>query len=173
IHIAGFYDLSNRFRGAQASLYLGQSNLNHTCQLRISYTRLESKGQVLPTNAWTLHGLWPGFWNGSYTQYSHMNKFWTAQAQPNPDFWAHEFSKHATCFSNFVLPCYSPANQNHSEVVDYFETAYLLYIGYSGPRYNATAAGSGTMYNGRTVLSEVWYFFHVYGRVQEVLRGPG
>lgn len=96
--------------------------------------------------------------------------------------------------------------QNHSEVIDFFETAVsyyqnlptygwlsvasirptnsstfslsdiqsalnsgfgaLPYIGCSGPRYNATAAGNGTMDNGYTILSEVWYYHHVYGRVQ-------
>jgi ribonuclease T2 len=96
--------------------------------------------------------------------------------------------------------------QNHSEVVDFFETAVsyyqilptygwlsaasirpsnttavslsslqsalktgfgaLPYIGCAGPRYNETDAGKGTSDNGRTVLSEVWYYYHVYGRVQ-------
>lgn len=32
------------------------------------------------------------------------------------------------------------------------------YVGCSGPRYNETAAGAGSMDNGRTVLSEVWYY---------------
>jgi ribonuclease T2 len=42
----------------------------------------------------------------------------------------------------------------------------LPYIGCSGPRYNATTAGNGTLDNGYTVVSEVWYYYHVYGRVQ-------
>ncbi len=46
----------------------------------------------------------------------------------------------------------------------------LPYIGCSGPRYNATSQGQGSMDNGRTVVSEVWYYYHVYGRVQ---RGQG
>ena len=40
------------------------------------------------------------------------------------------------------------------------------YIGCSGPRYNATAAGKGSLDNGFTQLSEAWYYFHVYGRPQ-------
>jgi ribonuclease T2 len=96
--------------------------------------------------------------------------------------------------------------QNHSEVIDFFETAIsyyqnlptygwlsaaairhtntstfslsdiqsaltsgfgaLPYVGCAGPRYNATAAGNGTLDNGFMVLSEVWYYHHVYGRVQ-------
>ncbi|KAH6666907.1 ribonuclease T2-like protein [Halenospora varia] len=268
-----------------ASLYPGQSNLNHTCQLQTpllscsanaypniidscctetygglvlstqfwsTYTGLEAQGQKLPANTWTLHGLWPDFCNGSYTQYcdlsrqydplpspntttgtpsgtpvvpytgpnigtflepfgkfdllAYMNKFWIAQAQPNPDFWGHEFSKHATCFSTFDLPCYGPQLVQHAEVVDFFETAisyyqnlptygwlsaadirpsnstsYTLgdmqtalnkgfgatpYIGCAGPKWNETDAGKGSSDNGRTVLSEVWYYYHVYGRVQ-------
>lgn len=46
----------------------------------------------------------------------------------------------------------------------------LPYIGCSGPRYNATAAGHGTLDNGFTVISEAWYYHHVYGKVQ---RGQG
>jgi len=40
------------------------------------------------------------------------------------------------------------------------------YIGCSGPKYNATAQGNGTLDNGYTVVDEVWYYYHVYGRVQ-------
>ncbi|TVY35747.1 Ribonuclease T2-like 1-A [Lachnellula subtilissima] len=270
---------------SQASLYPGQSNLNHTCQLQTpflscsanayptitdscctetygglvlstqfwnTYTGLESQGQVLPKDSWSLHGLWPDFCNGSYTQYcdlsrqydplpspntttgtpsgtpikpyngssistflapfgkfdllAYMNKFWIAQAQPNGDFWGHEFSKHGTCYSTFNLPCYGPMYRKHEEVIDFFETAIsyyetlptwtwlgaqgiypsnsttysltdfqsalvkgfgaLPYIACSGPKYNATAAGNGTLDNGGTVLSEVWYYHHVLGRVQ-------
>jgi ribonuclease T2 len=42
----------------------------------------------------------------------------------------------------------------------------LPYIGCTGPKYNATAAGKGTLDNGATVVDEVWYYHHVYGRVQ-------
>jgi hypothetical protein len=34
-----------------------------------AHTDLESQGQLLPRNAWTLHGLWPDFCNSSFTQY--------------------------------------------------------------------------------------------------------
>ena len=229
-----------------------------------TYTGLESSGQLLPPDDWTLHGLWPDFCNGSYTQYcdlsrqydptpspnttnglpngnhsshccrrpiltlnagtvvppytgpnigtflepfkrydllSWMNKYWINQGAPNTDFWGHEFSKHATCYSTFDVPCYGPEYVQHQEVVDFFETAIqyyrrlptwgwlatagikpsnsttysigqfqtiltksygaLPYIGCSGPRYNETAAGAGSTDNGRTVISEVWYYFHV------------
>lgn len=42
----------------------------------------------------------------------------------------------------------------------------MPYVGCSGPRFNATEAGKGSLDNGYTVLSEVWYYYHVYGRVQ-------
>ncbi|KAF2850699.1 ribonuclease T2 [Plenodomus tracheiphilus IPT5] len=218
-----------------------------------TYTGLESQGQVLPKDTWTLHGLWPDFCNGSYTQYcdltrqydplpspnttnalpngtlvtpytgpnigtflepfgrydllSYMHTYWIAQAQPNPDFWAHEFSKHATCFSTFNVPCYGPLYREHEEVVEFFETAIRYYqrfptwewlggegivpsnstrytygeirdvlfekhggvpfLGCSGPRFNATAAGRNSTDNGYTVLSEVWYYEYAYGRPQE------
>jgi ribonuclease T2 len=35
-----------------------------------------------------------------------------------------------------------------------------------GSRYNTTDAGKGSLDNGYTLLSEVWYYYHVYGRVQ-------
>ncbi|KAI1608042.1 ribonuclease T2 [Exophiala viscosa] len=218
-----------------------------------TYTGLESQGQLLPPNTWTLHGLWPDFCNGSYTQYcdlsrqfdpapspnttnglangtvvppykgpgvdtfitnfsrydllNYMNTYWTNQGASNEAFWAHEFSKHATCYSTFDVPCYGPNYVQHQEVIEFYETAikyyrrlptwewlnevnitpsnttqYTLsdiqgqlakkygatpYIGCSGPKYNATAAGKNSTDNGGTVVSEVWYYQHVAGRPQE------
>ncbi|TIA18483.1 ribonuclease T2 [Aureobasidium pullulans] len=217
-----------------------------------TYTGLESEGQLLPANDWTLHGLWPDFCNGSYTQYcdlnrqydptpspnttnslpngtvvppykgpnigtflepfkkydllAWMNKYWINQGADNPSFWGHEFSKHATCFSTFDVPCYGPEYVEHQEVVEFFETAIqyyrrlptwgwlsqagikpsntttysigqfqtaltssygaLPYIGCSGPRFSETAAGANSTDNGRTQISEVWYYFHAFGRPQ-------
>ncbi|KAK3679874.1 hypothetical protein LTR78_000250 [Recurvomyces mirabilis] len=217
-----------------------------------TYTGYEAQGQVLPEFSWTIHGLWPDFCNGSYTQYcdlsrqydpapspnttnglpngtvvpaykrpsistflapfgrfdllAYMNKYWVSQGQPNGDFWGHEFSKHATCFSTFDVPCYGPEYQPHQEVIDFFQTVILYYmrlptwgwlgshgiypsnsttytlsnmeaalraeygstpyLGCSGPRYNETTAGRNSTDNGRTQLSEVWYYFHSYGRPQ-------
>jgi ribonuclease T2 len=144
---------------------------------------------------------------GKFDLLAFMNKFWIAQGQVNGDFWGHEFSKHATCFSTFDTPCYGPKYVEHEDVVDFFETTVgyhnslptwgwlrakniqpsntttyslsdiqsaltsgfgaLPYIGCSGPRYNTTAAGSGSLDNGYTQISEVWYYYHVYGRVQK------
>jgi ribonuclease T2 len=141
-----------------------------------TYTGLESSGQVLPKNSWTLHGLWPDFCNGSYTQYcdvtrqfdpkpspntttgpngtlhsvppyngppistivekfgkldllAYMNKYWVNQGASNAAFWAHEFSKHGTCYSTFDTACYGPQYQENEDVVDFFETAIKYYRG--------------------------------------------
>ncbi|KAJ9608163.1 hypothetical protein H2200_007151 [Cladophialophora chaetospira] len=244
-----------------------QPNLVDTCctetygglllstQFWSTYTGLEDQGQKLPADTWTLHGLWPDFCNGSYTQYcdltrqydptpspnttnglpngtvvppykgpnvgtfvsnfgrldllNWMNTYWINQGAPNSDFWGHEFSKHATCYSTFDLPCYGPNYVEHQEVIEFFETAikyyrrlptwswlkeanitpsnsttYTLgdiqgqlakkfkatpYVGCSGPRYNETEQGMKAKSNdtGRTVVSEVWYYMHAYGRPQE------
>ncbi|GME41503.1 Ribonuclease T2 [Neofusicoccum parvum] len=128
-----------------------------------TYTGYEEAGQLLPKESWTIHGLWPDFCNGSYTQYCDLSRqydpepspnttnglangtfvppyngsdissflvpfgrYWIAQNQPNWYLWAHEFSKHATCFSTFDLPCYGPRYQPHEDVVDFLETAVLF-----------------------------------------------
>jgi ribonuclease T2 len=130
-----------------------------------------------------------------------MNTYWIAFEQDNPGFWGHEFSKHATCFSTFNVPCYGPEYRKHEEVVDFFATAVKYYkrfptfkwlaeaqitpsnstgynytgirdvlfaktggvpfIGCNGPRYNTTAAGKGSLDNGYTALSEIWYYEYV------------
>jgi ribonuclease T2 len=48
----------------------------------------------------------------------------------------------------------------------------LPYIGCSGPKFNETAAGNGTTDIGRTVVSEVWYYYHTFGRVQSAKGVP-
>jgi ribonuclease T2 len=57
----------------------------------------------------------------------YMNTYWIAFQQDNAGFWGHEFSKHATCFSTFNVPCYGPMYRKHEEVVDFFETAVKYY----------------------------------------------
>jgi ribonuclease T2 len=44
------------------------------------------------------------------------------------------------------------------------------YVGCSGPRYNTTKAGQGSLDDGFTRMSEAWYYLHVYGKPQ---RGQG
>lgn len=56
-----------------------------------------------------------------------MNKFWVSQGQPSADFWAHEFSKHATCYSTFDVPCYGPKYRKHEDMIEFFDTAITFY----------------------------------------------
>lgn len=64
---------------------------------------------------------------GKYDLLAYMNKYWVSQGQANPAFWAHEFSKHGTCYSTFDVACYGPQYVAHQDVVDFFETAIAFY----------------------------------------------
>ena len=159
-----------------------------------TYTGLESQGQLIPPKQWTLHGLWPDFCNGSYTQYcdlsrqfdpspspntttgtssgtpippytgpsvstfisafgrydllAWMNKYWVNQGAPNSAFWAHEFSKHATCYSTFDVPCYGPEYVLHEDLIDFYQTAIMYYMRF--PTYTWLAAAGITPSNSTT-----------------------
>lgn len=54
-----------------------------TTQFWDTYTGRESEGQLLPKDTWTLHGLWPDFCNGSYTQYCDLNRQYDPIPSPN------------------------------------------------------------------------------------------
>ncbi|KAF2001241.1 ribonuclease T2 [Amniculicola lignicola CBS 123094] len=45
-----------------------------TTQFWDTYTGREKEGQLLPKDVWSLHGLWPDFCNGSYTQYCDLSR---------------------------------------------------------------------------------------------------
>jgi ribonuclease T2 len=47
-----------------------------------TYTGLEDQGQLLPEDSWTLHGLWPDFCNGSYTQYCDLDRQYDPAPSP-------------------------------------------------------------------------------------------
>jgi ribonuclease T2 len=120
-----------------------------------------------------------------------VQKYWINQNAPNTDFWAHEFSKHATCTSTFDVSCYGPGYKKHQEVIDFFDAAIRANKLY--PTYDLLAAAgivpsNKTQYplaaiqsalksqigalpyvgcnNNHTSLSEVWYYHHVYGTEQ-------
>ncbi|KHN98165.1 ribonuclease T2 precursor [Metarhizium album ARSEF 1941] len=48
-----------------------------------------------------------------------MEKHWVSQSEPSWVFWAHEFSKRATCYSTFRRECYAA---EHDDLFDFFET---------------------------------------------------
>ncbi|ESK98147.1 ribonuclease t2 [Moniliophthora roreri MCA 2997] len=198
-----------------------------------TYTGLEDKGQKLPKNSWTIHGLWPDNCDGSFEQYcdfsrqydpapspkvlpngteipvytgpgvhtfikkfgrddllDYMNKYWINQGFPNEELWAHEFSKHATCTSTFDLACYGESYKEHSDVINYFDATIRAFHQY--PTFDMLAAfgilpSNRTAYSlesiqnalktqtgvipylgcrNKTILSEVWYFSHIYGTEQ-------
>ncbi|KAI0052543.1 ribonuclease T2 [Auriscalpium vulgare] len=121
----------------------------------------------------------------------YMEKYWVSQGQANNAFWAHEFSKHATCTSTFDVACYGPGYQKHQDVVDFFNAVVRAFkqfptfdiLASAGivPSNTTTYALSdiqnvlkaqtggipylGCGHNG-TVLQEVWYFNHVSGTEQ-------
>ncbi|EIM92241.1 ribonuclease T2 [Stereum hirsutum FP-91666 SS1] len=120
-----------------------------------------------------------------------MNKYWVSQGEKNEGFWAHEFSKHATCTSTFDVACYGPDYKEHQDVVDFFQAVIRAFKMF--PTYDILAASGivpsnkttyplsqiqtalkaqtgslpyvGCGSNG-TVLQEVWYYNHVLGTEQ-------
>ena len=52
------------------------------------------------------------------------------------------------------------------------EWGALPYLGCYGPRYNETEAGQNSTDNGHTILDEVWYYQHVFGRPQNGISLP-
>ncbi|KAJ7631154.1 ribonuclease T2 [Roridomyces roridus] len=120
-----------------------------------------------------------------------MSKYWINQGASNEAFWAHEFSKHATCTSTFDVACYGPSYKKHQDVVDFFDAVIRAYKQY--PTFDMLGSFGivpsnktsyslshiqkalqsqtgaipylGCTHNG-TALSEVWYFSHVYGTEQ-------
>ncbi|KAI0068169.1 ribonuclease T2 [Artomyces pyxidatus] len=121
----------------------------------------------------------------------YMDKYWVSQGETNAGFWAHEFSKHATCTSTFDVACYGPDYQEHQDVVDFFNAVIRAFKQF--PTFDILASAGivpsntstytlselqntlqkqtgGIPYlgcgNNGTVLQEVWYFNHVYGTEQ-------
>ncbi|KJZ79938.1 hypothetical protein HIM_00652 [Hirsutella minnesotensis 3608] len=182
------------------------------------YTGREHEGQVYPKNSWTIHGLWPDFCNGSYTQYcdlsrqydprpdntprgtpvppykgepidrwfaasgkrdllAYMNRHWIAQRDRNWVLWAHEFSKHATCFSTFQTECYGPKAAEHADLFDFFETVVRFQRALPTFRWLAEASirpSNRTAYTLADVQRALTRGFglgvaRVYGRPQEAL----
>jgi ribonuclease T2 len=68
------------------------------------------------------------------TDFVSVNMFWINQGAPNEEFWAHEFSKHATCTSTFDVACYGPDYKEHMDVVNFYETVVRVFQQY--PTYS-------------------------------------
>ncbi|KAL1303264.1 hypothetical protein AAFC00_006677 [Neodothiora populina] len=104
-----------------------------------------------PSDAWTVHGLWPDLCDGSYdancddsryhsnisailTEYgaddllAYMQTYWKDYHGNDQSLWYHEWNKHGTCVSTLEPWCYSDYKPQE-EVVDYFNTAIKLYKG--------------------------------------------
>ncbi|THH19042.1 hypothetical protein EW146_g2049 [Bondarzewia mesenterica] len=128
---------------------------------------------------------------GRFDLLEYMEKYWVSQGSSNADFWAHEFSKHATCTSTFDVACYGSGYKQHQDVVDFFlavTRAFRMFPTFDmlaasgivpsnkttyglGQIQNALKAQTGSLpyigcgSNG-TVIQEVWYFNHVMGTEQ-------
>ncbi|ORX62232.1 RNase Sy [Hesseltinella vesiculosa] len=118
-----------------------------------------------PSDAFTMHGLWPDTCNGgqtgstgcdstrsysnvgsiiqSYnsTLYDNMNTYWPSDAGANTNFWTHEWDKHGTCVSTLAPKCYANYQQ-YEDVNDYFSTALGLRAQYD--LYNALSTAGIT-----------------------------
>ncbi|KAL4246991.1 RNase T2 family protein, partial [Abortiporus biennis] len=68
----------------------------------------------------------------------YMQKYWINQGAPNSAFWAHEFSKHATCTSTFDVACYGPDYKKNQDVVDFFNAVIRAFKQY--PTFDMLAA---------------------------------
>jgi len=128
---------------------------------------------------------------GRFDLLEYMNNYWINLGSPNEAFWAHEFSKHATCTSTFDVVCYAPNYQPHQDVIDFFDAVVRAFKQF--PTYDILASAGivpsnkttyklgdiqkalkaqtgGVPYlgcgNNGTVLQEVWYFNHVSGTEQ-------
>ncbi|KAH7099934.1 ribonuclease T2 [Auriculariales sp. MPI-PUGE-AT-0066] len=120
----------------------------------------------------------------------YMNKYWIAQNQPNWWLWAHEYSKHATCFTTFDTKCYGKNYKEHEELINYYDTTIQAFKQYPTFKWlakkgiipsNSTtytrdqilgaleAATGVTPYIGCSktgAFQEVWYYSHSFGAPQ-------
>ncbi|KAF2398044.1 ribonuclease T2 [Trichodelitschia bisporula] len=170
-----------------------------------------------PGDTWLMHGLWNDYCNGSYPAdcdpkraytdipnllSSHhqkplikaMAKSWkndppiTGVNGTSPDLWAHEWSKHGTCMSTLSPACY-PHYAPKLEAVDYFKTAFQLYLTLpthdylsdcgivpsASATYDLADIQSCLVYATEALprvgcdkngtLNELWYVYHLRGRV--------
>ncbi|KAJ7170164.1 ribonuclease [Mycena filopes] len=105
-----------------------------------------------PSNAWTIHGLWPDHCDGTFDQtcdtsreytgiaalltaqgasdtLDFMNTFWKNDPDDGTDesFWEHEWSTHGTCMSTLAVKCLPAGSPKGAEAVAFFNTVVRLY----------------------------------------------
>lgn len=110
-----------------------------------------------PSDAWTIHGLWPDTCNGGFDQYCDpsrnnnniasvlrsssspqaadtldaMNQFWLALNGNDGQLWSHEWNRHGTCVSTLAPSCYTQSTYvENQDIVDFFSTTVSLYEKY-------------------------------------------
>ncbi|KAJ3029089.1 ribonuclease T2-like [Rhizophlyctis rosea] len=124
------------------------ANSNNTCA--------QSTINSLPKDAWTIHGLWPDYCDGTFSSdnlgcvheygnqetydvvkkqdkglFEKMKKVWMGANGDYNWMWSHEFTKHGTCMSTLNPECYGKTFKSYFPILDYFKAAMSLY-----PRYN-------------------------------------
>ncbi|KAG8738791.1 ribonuclease T2-like [Ceratobasidium sp. 428] len=106
---------------------------------------------VGPSDAWTIHGLWPDHCDGSYDAncaperelynitavlqksghqdlLKFMNKYWLNNNGTNEEFWEHEYNKHGTCISTLEPQCFKKtAREPFPELTTYVSKTIELY----------------------------------------------
>lgn len=116
-----------------------------------------------PAKNWTIHGLWPDYCDGTYTQYcdesrqytnisdiltaagrtdllDFMDVYWKDQGGDDESFWEHEWGKHGTCYSTLQPSCYTNYTPQE-EVVDFFNQVVTLFK--TLPTYTVRSIGIG------------------------------
>ncbi|OXV07972.1 hypothetical protein Egran_04264 [Elaphomyces granulatus] len=119
---------------------------------------------------------------------NYMSIYWKDNRGNDPDLWAHEWNKHGTCISTLRTRCYVNYT-SQQEVVDYFNKTVEIFqklpsfefLSRAGivPSYEVTyslddilsALGAAhgadvTVRCQNWSLNEIWYHFHVSGRLQ-------
>ncbi|KAG9091901.1 ribonuclease T2-like, partial [Ceratobasidium sp. 370] len=106
---------------------------------------------VGPSDAWTIHGLWPDHCDGTYDAncaperelynitavlqksghqnlLNFMNKYWLNNNGTNEEFWEHEYNKHGTCISTLEPQCFKKtAREPFPELTTYVSKTIELY----------------------------------------------
>lgn len=102
-----------------------------------------------PSDAWTMHGLWPDLCDGNYRTYCHnwpvhdvsqtlkeqglaelldeMHKYWKSSTMSDERMWKYEFDKHATCMDTLDPVCYNANASGYQYVGNYFSAAMRLW----------------------------------------------